>query len=59
MEMMGQGMRVMATGGPGTAMILRAMILRMGEALDLTVERSWWAMSEAGIWANPYTREAM
>ena len=34
MEMMGQGMGMMATGGPGPA-----MILRMGEALDLTDEQ--------------------
>ena len=34
MEMMGQGMGMMATGGPGPA-----MILRMGEALDLKDEQ--------------------
>ena len=34
MEMMGQGMGMMATGGPGPA-----MILRMGEVLDLTDEQ--------------------
>jgi Spy/CpxP family protein refolding chaperone len=34
MEMMGQGMGMMATGGPGPA-----MILRMGDALDLTDEQ--------------------
>ncbi len=34
MEMMGQGMGMMATGGP-----CPAMILRMGDALDLTDEQ--------------------
>ncbi|MEX1258514.1 MAG: Spy/CpxP family protein refolding chaperone [Gemmatimonadota bacterium] len=34
MQMMGQGMGMMATGGPGPA-----MILRMGDALNLTAEQ--------------------